>query len=286
MTSISQMDCCTMLGIDPKTLRNWLRHANMQFATHPTDARLKCLTQEQVQHLATLHARPFLAPATVHPARISVTSLQEHEVPLCPTTTPRPLSCMHEADLSQSFARLQAQMASLQEQLAQLALQLLRERQLRTEQRLSTLEALVQPPLASPQALQATTLADPPDAKPHPERPLLPAPVRTYSRVRPLVEYGAAGTYVVICPTLGELSFPPDSSEWVAWLATLTSFRFVGQQGSVSIRRKKDRSCYWLAQSRVHGRRYELALGTTAHLTVARLEQAVVTLQSRIASLS
>jgi hypothetical protein len=46
MTLITQMDCCTMLGIGPKTLRNWLRHATMPFSIHPTDARLKCLTLE------------------------------------------------------------------------------------------------------------------------------------------------------------------------------------------------------------------------------------------------
>jgi hypothetical protein len=44
MTPIAQMDCCTMLGVGPKTLRNWLRHAHLQFVAHPTDARLKCLT--------------------------------------------------------------------------------------------------------------------------------------------------------------------------------------------------------------------------------------------------
>ncbi len=59
MTPIPQMDCCAMLGIDPKTLRHWCSSASMQFVAHPTDARLKCLTLEQVQQLATLHARPL-----------------------------------------------------------------------------------------------------------------------------------------------------------------------------------------------------------------------------------
>ena len=59
MTAIPQMECCTMLGIDPKTLRNWLRHAHLHFVAHPTDARLKCLTLEQVQQLASMHARPI-----------------------------------------------------------------------------------------------------------------------------------------------------------------------------------------------------------------------------------
>jgi predicted site-specific integrase-resolvase len=52
MTLFPQTDCCTLLGIDPKTLRHWLREANMPFATHPSDARLKCLTQAQIQQLA------------------------------------------------------------------------------------------------------------------------------------------------------------------------------------------------------------------------------------------
>ena len=83
MTPIAQMECCTMLGIDPKTLRNWLRHAHLPFVAHPTDARLKCLTPEQVQQLATLHARPiaprgFRFPATgarSHPACIDAVAL-------------------------------------------------------------------------------------------------------------------------------------------------------------------------------------------------------------------
>src|SRR5713226_8928836 len=68
MTLMAQMDCCMMLGIAPKTLRNWLRHATMQFSTHPTDARLKCLTWEQVQQLATLHARPLQMSPPASPA--------------------------------------------------------------------------------------------------------------------------------------------------------------------------------------------------------------------------
>src|SRR5436309_15905388 len=68
MTLMAQMDCCTVLGIGPKTLRNWLRHAKMQFSTSPTDARLKCLTWEQVQQLATLHARSLQMSPDSSPA--------------------------------------------------------------------------------------------------------------------------------------------------------------------------------------------------------------------------
>src|SRR6266851_569934 len=228
MATIAQTDCCTMLGIDPKTLRNWLRHANMQFATHPTDARLKCLTEAQVQQLATLHDRPLSSPLPAH-------FCPENEALLRPTTYPLPNSCPPEADLGQSLVRLQAHVITMQEQLTQLALELLRERQLRSEQRLSMLEVLVKPAMGShpsPPVLAETTVADLPDAKPSRERRSpLTAYARGRSRVLPLIAYTAVGTYVVICPTLGELSFSPDTPEWFAWLATLNSFRFLGQQG-------------------------------------------------------
>src|SRR5258708_39340688 len=86
MTPIAQMECCTMLGVDPKTLRNWLRHSGMQFVGHPPDARLKCLTPEQVRQLATLHARPLqLAPQpspALYGQATSLASPPEHTVPV------------------------------------------------------------------------------------------------------------------------------------------------------------------------------------------------------------
>ena len=293
MTTITQTDCCTILGIDPKTLRNWLRHANMPFTAHPTDARLKCLTEAQVQQLATLHDRPLSLPLPAH-------SSQENEALLRPTTYPWPNACLPEADLGQSLVHLQAHVITMQEQLTQLALELLRERELhlellrerelRSEQRLSVLEALVQPamgshPSPSPQVLAETTVADLPDAKPSRERRSpLAAKARGRSRVLPLIAYTATGTYIVICPQSGELSLPPDSPEWFDWLATLNSFRFLGQQGRLSTYRNKGRSC-WMAYRRIHGHRYEYALGNTKHLTIDALEHMAATLQSHVPSL-
>ncbi len=48
MTSLSFLECCHLLAIDPKTLRQWLAQAKMSLHAHPTDARVKCLTSEQV----------------------------------------------------------------------------------------------------------------------------------------------------------------------------------------------------------------------------------------------
>jgi len=279
-----------MLGIDPKTLRNWLRHAKMPFVTHPSDARLKCLTQEQVQQLAALHARPLSSLLTAHPA--------QETAALSPSPTHSwPNAGLPEADLGQSLVRLQAQVATMQEHLTQLALELLherelrlewlRERELRSEQRLSMLEALVTPllePPPSPTVQTSTTGAELLDAKRSPACRPVPVKTRGGSRVLPLIGYAATGTYVVICPVVGELAFSPDSPEWFAWLATLHSFRFLGQQGRLSTYRHKGRSC-WMAYRRIHGRRYEYALGSTEHLTIDRLEQMAATLQSHVPSL-
>ncbi len=285
MTIFPQTDCCTLLGIDPKTLRNWLRDAHMQFATHPTDARLKCLTQAQVQQLAALHGRPLSSLLTAHPA-------QAHEalLPSAPASLP---SCgMPETELGQSLVRVQAQVATMQEQLTQLALELLRERELRLEwqeQRLSTLEALVTPALErcpSPQAGPSTSGSDLPHAQLSRERRApLSGSARGRSHVLPLIASTATGAYVVICPTQGELPFAPASPEWFDWLATLNSFRFVGRQGRLSAYRNSGRTS-WMAYRRIHGHRYEYALGHTKLLTIDRLERMAATLQSHAPSLS
>lgn len=221
----------------------------MQFTAHPTDARLKCLTLEQVQHLAALHDR------------------------LLPSPDPLPLSCPPEADLNQTLLRLQAQVATLQEQLTQLALEVLQEHEQRSEQRLCSLETLVLQivgPHPSPQAFPLPNPDHLPETSPHLKRhPLALRQAR--SRVLPLIASGTAGTYVVISPVLGDLPFLPDSPEWFEWLATLNSFRFLGQQGRLSTYRNKSRSC-WIAYRRIHGHRYEYTLGHTEHLTIDRLE--------------
>lgn len=61
MTLLSLTDCCRRLSIDPKTLRRWLRLARLPLQLHPLDARLKCLTREQVQQVAATHHRALPA---------------------------------------------------------------------------------------------------------------------------------------------------------------------------------------------------------------------------------
>ena len=287
MTTIPQMECCTMLGIDPKTLRNWLRQAHLHFVAHPTDARLKCLTSEQVQQLAALHARPLQSPAAAAAGLRQEASLLASTLsPPVPTqASETPLACAtpsftEEAELRKAVSALEAKVMTLQEHLAQLSLELLRERSEQYERRLGSLEALLsQSASCLPAKTEAVSVMDHHKARPS-QRPLLPVELQARARVLPRVEMGAAGSYVLICPQEGELAFPTDSKEWFDWLCALSSFRFIGQSGRFTAYREGLRS--WRAYRSFHGRSYKQSLGTTDRLTVARLEEVAGMLQARL----
>jgi hypothetical protein len=286
MTLLPQLDCCTLLGIDPKTLRQWVRQAHLQFVPHPTDARLKCLTQLQVQQLAAQHARPLPWPASTPPGLPEPFPAPESLTPLPPCADSGSLGVSEVAALTQQLARLERSVTTIQEQMSALVLEVAHDRQRCAEQRLSVLEALVQHLLASaplPPVVPQTSEVNLAEAAPGPGRRLLPAEVRARSRVTPLIEYGAQGCYVLVCPREGTLPFAPDSPEWFDWLATLTSFRFVGQQGRFSAHRDTERgqrTRSWRAYRTIHQHAYKYYLGTTDHLTLAALEQAAATLQA------
>ncbi len=262
------------------------------------DARLKCLTEEYVQQLATLHGRPLpssasaISPlpedaAALTSAEGPPTSKQEHGAVLIPT----PPSAAEVADLRTSLASLETKVATLQEQLTQLALHFLRERELGYEQRLMTLESLLQQlvkPCPSPHVVQETNLTESATINVSPERRLVPAELHARSRVTPLIEYGAQGLYVAVCPQEGVLSLTPDSPAWFDWLASLTSFRFVGPPGRFTAYRASEhgqRTRCWTAHRFIHGRHYKHYLGVTDHLTLTRLEQMAAQLQSHLPSL-
>jgi hypothetical protein len=271
MTSLSFMECCHLFAIDPKTLRQWLAQAQMSLHTHPTDARVKCLTSEQVHLLASLHSRVLQASGLV-PASASATS-DEVESCVLPATVP-------DTDLRARLVQMEAQMTTLQAQLTDLALQLLQEREQRAEQRLLTLEAL----LTSTGEHAPASLAGSPLSVP--DQPAMPPlachPTEKRNRLIPLIEYGARGRYVLICPEEGELHIAPDSPEWFAWLASLSSFRFVGQAGRFSARRgfnhRPNRG--WYAQRTMHQRYHSKYIGVSEHVTTGRLEHIAAHLQS------
>jgi hypothetical protein len=87
---------------------------------------------------------------------------------------------------------------------------------------------------------------------------------------------------VVICPQEGELHLSPDSPEWFAWLASLSSFRFVGRRGRFTACRVSDKGPTRAFQAHrvIHQRHDKPHLGVTEHLTIDCLEQAAAALQS------
>lgn len=184
MTSLSFIDACRLLAIDPKTLRQWLAQAHLSLSPHPTDARIKCLTSEQVHLLATLHGRVLpLTPETFLSASASI-----H-----PDETPSPPAAS-DADLQAKLLQMEAQVATLQGQLTDLALQLLQERTAHAQQLLRSL-ADPQPGLQEADVPpQTPTVAREGHRLPHPSE------LRARSRLTSLIEYSAAGLYVGVCP--------------------------------------------------------------------------------------
>jgi hypothetical protein len=275
MTLLPLSQASALLGIDAKTLRHWVQQAHCSVSPHPGDARIKCLTAEQIKHLAALHGRPLdqaIAHADLHSAEAT------------PSMPPEKPATHAEPDLLTRLAHLEAQGALLQQQVAGLALQLLQERAERYEQRLHTLETLIQP-----SAQHQRSISAPPPAtrkqRSQPDKPLTTRrvhPAKGHARpILPLIEYTADGAYIVMCPHQGELALIPDSPEWFAWLETISSLRFLGQQGRWSAYRDKGRaSCCWFAYRRINGHQYVRSLGGPHQLTLARFEEMAATLQS------
>jgi hypothetical protein len=294
MTLLPLIDCSKRLTIDPKTLRSWVVQAKMPLSPHPTDARVKCLTGEQVSQLATLYGRvlvPAINPSPLEPSCSQMDTAQAHSDPHREETLAmQPPLCLHDdPDGQNKLSQLEKQVATLQEQLAGLAMILLQERTTPNELRLQRLETFLLSATMPPEWLPSDLprLTDPLQRKEgsHTQRPLHPAELQMRQVLPPLIEYGAAGTYVIICPLQGELDFHLDSPEWFDWLARLPSFRFVGQQGSFTAYRKGTRakpSRSWTAQRYFHQHTYRHYLGLTELLTGAHLEQMAARLQSNM----
>jgi transposase len=293
MTTVPLATGAHLLGIHPKTLRHWLTTAHLPLAPHLTDARIRCVAEGDLLEVARLHSRPLphlsSAAGLDRDAASAVAAEQVKPLPAHETApAQRAAPCASLADLLQLLSQTQIQVATLQQQLTGLALELLQERTGRSEQRLCTLERLVSQTLESFQTPQQTALVDLPDPSPPPERRLLLAEVRARSRVTALIDYGAQGQDMAVCPRLGVLALVPDSPAWFDWLAALTSFRFVGPAGRFSACRASENGQYtrrWAARRFFHGHDCWHYLGVTDRLTLAALEQAAAALQARVDAL-
>jgi hypothetical protein len=279
-----------LLGIHPKTLHHWLKAAEFPLAAHPTDARLKCVAEEYLLELARRHGRPLPDLAEAPGSREEqARSLPANEAALAPSACAWPTTSPPEAGLIQQLISLETRLVTLQEQFAQLALALLQQREQHYEQRITVLESLLRSERTGQGMLQqANDQATAPGALLRPGRPLHPADQRARSRLTALVEYSSQGRYVLLSPHEGELEVTPDSPQWFDWLASLTSFRFVGKAGRFSAYREyreKGQTRCWTAFRYYHHRTHKHYLGVTDHLTIDSLEQAAATLQARLPSL-
>jgi len=296
MTLLPVADGARLLGIHPKTLHHWLKEANVPLAIHPTDARMKCVTEKHLQQVARLHGRPLLSAASSLPLDTASASLvtsqaiiqpsQINEVEPASTANSLPAPHAPEVDLIQKLICLETKVVTLQEQLAQLALTLLQERERSVEHRLTVLESLLQPLVGKQLSAPPTPEAEqePPCPRRAP-RPLHPVEQLARSRMPPLIEYSAPGIYVIISSQEGEVPLEPNSRAWFDWLATLSSFRFVGPAGRFTGHRGyKDgqQTRYWSASRCVRRHTYKQYLGMTESLTIANLERTAARLQSDI----
>jgi hypothetical protein len=101
----------------------------------------------------------------------------------------------------------------------------------------------------------------------------------------PLIEYSAPGSYVIISSQEGEVHLEPNSRAWFDWLATLSSFRFVGPAGRFTAHRgykQGQQTRFWSASRCVRRHTYKHYLGVTESLTLASLEHAAARLQSDV----
>jgi len=253
-------------------------------------SQIKCSTgTSPCHHILSLHSHKTVtrsAALQLHSLeRDAASALAQAHIKLLPAHEAAPASL---SDVLQQLAQLHTHVATLQQHLAGLALDLLQERTEHYEQRLHTLEALASQPLESFQGPQQADVVDPLAPSPSPERRLLPVEVRARSRVTALIEYGAQGQYVAVCPRQGVLSLVPDAPEWFDWLATLSSFRFMGPAGRFSACRASKKGQHtrrWAARRSFHGHDCWHYLGVTDRLTLASLEQAAAALQARVDAL-
>ena len=231
---------------------------------------------DHLQQLANMHARPLQFSAIAEPVLSEgvLAHASSERQALLPETDPLPTSMVPQADLIQKLSHLEMQVVTLQQHLAGLALELLQERTQHYEQRLQTLEARLGLPPQQDRLISALQSAR--EQRSQPDKPLNTRRVHpTKGRPRailPLIEYIADGTYIVICPHQGELALTPDSPAWFAWLETISSLRFLGQQGRWSAYRDKGRASHcWFAYRRINGHQYVRALGSPAVLMNSQL---------------
>jgi hypothetical protein len=288
MTLVPLTECCLWLGVDPKTLRLWLKAAHLSCCLHPGDARLKCLTLPQLQQVAELHGRPL-------PTALPALAPEPEALPACAPASQQGSAAVSphpdEAEWRHQLSLLQQQVSTLQAQVTELALVLVRGSLAHCCQPATSRSA----PLAAPGAPCAPASTTAVDSVPARVNVLAPRAVpaepertRARSRALPLIQVRTDGSVVVIAPTQGVLPLVPDSPEWFAWLSSLEAFSFEDPSSRFSATRKfhqGQRIQSWNVHRSLHGRSCTLYLGLTPTLTLARLQEMAVAVHTRLTTL-
>jgi hypothetical protein len=267
--------------------------ANMSLAIHPTDARITCVSEEHLQRVASLHGRSLQSPARLDTASPPLVPSQIQPLPV-PANGGEPASpaCLlptphvPDAELTRKLACLESRLDTLHEQIAQFALALLQERERSIEHRITTLESLMQHFMGGQMSNQPVPeVRKEPTCSVPPHRLLHPAEQLARSRRPPLIEYCASGIYVIISSQEGEVHLEPNSRAWFDWLATLSSFRFIGPGGRFTAHRgykQGQQTHFWSASRCVRRHTSKHYLGVTESLTLASLEHIAARLQSEV----
>ena len=117
MALLPVADGARLLGIHPKTLHHWLKEVNMPLAIHPTDARIKCVSEEHLQQVASLHGRSLQSPVLLDAASPPLVPSQLQALP-APANEREPASpaCLlptphvSDAELTQKLACLESRL--------------------------------------------------------------------------------------------------------------------------------------------------------------------------------
>jgi hypothetical protein len=283
MAFIPLIDCYELLDIDPKTLRLSLKRAHLEACPHPTDARIKCLTTEQVELLAAMHARP-LRPIRQSPADGPSATAR---LPACSSLErasgeQEAAPVLEEGELFQKLSLLERRVTQLSDQVIELATLLLNERERTLEHRLTALENSLKKGEGQPLPICSRPEGEPLRQRQSPE--LHPAEARKRSSLLPLLEYSAdAGLSLIVTSQRGEMRLEPDTDAWFSFLASISSFRFVGKSGRFSACRNSEHGRQtrgWIAHRHIHGRDYRHYLGVTDRLTLDSLEQTAAHFQA------
>jgi hypothetical protein len=133
MVTFPIADGARMPGIHPRTFHHWLTKANIPFTSHPTDARIKCVTLDHHQHLARVSGRrvPSFPTTDSGIAEEQVLLTSEHEAEPLQIAHEVPIPFPHEATLLQKLSCQETRVVTLQE------------RERAVERQLSTLETVI-----------------------------------------------------------------------------------------------------------------------------------------------